>query len=238
MARAAAHVFVADPEHPALHPLDRHHLLKVLRLRAGEVVTVSDGAGRWRWCRFAAGAGSGPGLEPVGDVESDPRPSPPVAVGFALTKGAKPELAVQKLTELGVDRIGPFSAERSVVRWSPEQAAGHVERWQRVAREAAMQSRRTWLPDIADVATFADLVARPGTALAAPGGGPPSPAVHALVLVGPEGGWSEAELDEAAAHGCPSVGLGRHVLRAETAAIAAGALLAAVRDGLLSRPES
>lgn len=235
-APGAAHVFVADVDRPELSPVDRHHLLKVLRLRAGEVVTVSDGAGRWRWCRFGAGAGAT--LEPVGDVEAEPRPTPPVAVGFALTKGSKPELAVQKLTELGVDAIVPFDAERSVVRWTADQAAAHVDRWQRIAREAAMQARRVWLPDILPVAAFGELVARPGTALAAPDGDAPSPAVHRLVLVGPEGGWSDGELDEAAGAGCPHVRLGPHVLRAETAAIAAAALLAAVRDGLVAGPES
>ena len=234
--RAAAHVFVADPEHPELSPEDRHHLLKVLRLRAGEIVTVSDGAGRWRWCRFGGGAGAS--LEPVGDVEADPRPAPPVGVGFALTKGSKPELAVQKLTELGVDVIVPFVAERSVVRWTDEQAGAHVDRWRRIAREAAMQCRRVWLPEIAPVTTFADLVARPGTALAAPDGIAPSPAAHRVVLVGPEGGWSEDELEAAATYGCARVRLGPHVLRAETAAIAAGILLAAVRDGLLAGPDS
>jgi len=100
-----------------------------------------------------------------------------------------------------------------------------------------MQSRRTWLPEVADVATFTDTVARPGAALAAAGGeAAPDPAVHRLVLVGPEGGWSDAEVDEAARRGCARVRLGPHVLRAETAAMAAAALLAAVRDGLLGRP--
>lgn len=230
MERAAAHVFVADPDRPELAPLDRHHLLRVLRLRAGEIVTVSDGAGRWRWCRFGTGAGAT--LEPAGEVEVDPGPSPPVGVGIALTKGSKPELAVQKMTELGVDLVVPFAAERSVVRWTDDQAVAHVERWRRVAREAAMQSRRTWLPEIAPVTTFEALVGRPGTALAAPGGGPPSPYAHSLVLVGPEGGWSDDELAAADAAGRARVRLGPHVLRAETAAITAATLLCAVRNGL------
>lgn len=234
--RAAAHVFVVDVERPELSPPDRHHLLNVLRLRSGEAVTVSDGEGRWRPCRFAPDGGDA--LHPSGEIAVDPRPSPPVGVGFALTKGAKPELAVQKLTELGVDLLVPFTAERSVVRWTDDQAANHVERWRRVAREAAMQCRRTWLPEVAAVATFAELAQRPGAALAAPDGGPPDPAAHALVLVGPEGGWSRAELEDAEAHGCPRVRLGPHVLRAETAAMAAGALLVAIRDGLLRRPDS
>ena len=222
-----AHVFVADVESPELAAADRHHIERVLRMRAGDEITVADGAGRWRRCTL------GPVLEPLGAVEADARPEPPVAVAFALTKGERPEWAVQKLTELGADRIVPFVAARSVVRWTPEQAAAHAERWRRVAREAASQSRRTWLPVVEDVRTFAELLDRPGAAVAHPGGGAASLS-HALVLVGPEGGWSEEEL--AAASGLPRVGLGPHVLRAETAAMAAATLLAALRSGLVSPP--
>lgn len=220
----AAHVFVEDPGRPELSPSDRHHLERVLRLRPGEEVTVSDGRGRWRRCRF------GPQLEPDGDVREEPRPEPPITVAFALTKGEKPEWAVQKLTELGVDTIAPFTAARSIVRWTPEQAAAHTERWRRIAREAAMQSRRVWLPCVEEVADFAAVagVAGPqGAALAHPGGGPPS-LDRPTILVGPEGGWSDEEL----AAGLPPVSLGPHVLRAETAAMAAGALLCGLRAGL------
>ena len=149
-------------------------------------------------------------------------------MAFALTKGERPEWAVQKLTEAGVDRLVPFVAARSVARWDAGRAAGHGERLRRVAREAAVQSRRLWLPVVEDVAGFAGVAARPGAALAQRGGGPPS-LEHPVVLVGPEGGWSDEEL----AAGLPNVGLGPHVLRAETAAVAAGVLLAAVRAGLV-----
>jgi 16S rRNA (uracil1498-N3)-methyltransferase len=235
---ARAHVFVADVEVPELDPGDRHHLERVLRLRPGDEITVADGVGRWRRC------GLGPVLEPRGPVEVDARPHPPIAVAFALTKGERPELAVQKVTELGADVIVPFLAARSVVRWTPEQAAAHAERWRRVARAAASQCRRTWLPVVEDVRTFAALLERPGAAVAHPGGTALS-LDHALVLVGPEGGWSREELDAVAAAGLPRVGLGPHVLRAETAAIAAAALLAGLRSGLVApaaetaeRPES
>ncbi len=217
-------MFVADLDRPALDLDDRHHLERVLRLRPGDEVTVCDGQGGWRPCRL------GPELEPVGEVERDPRPSPPVEVAFALVKGERPEWVVQKLTELGADRIVPFTAVRSVVRWTPERAAAHAERWRRVAREAASQSRRTWLPEVEDVQTFVDLLARPGAALAHPGGDPPS-LDHSLVLVGPEGGWSDEEFE--AARALPRVHLGRHVLRAETAAMAAGALLCGIRAGVV-----
>lgn len=195
----------------------------MLRLRPGDEVTVSDGRGRWRPATLAGRTA----LEPAGDVVVEPEPSPPIAVAFALVKGERPEWTVQKLTELGADRIIPFTAARSVVRWDePEK---HVERLRRVAREAACQSHRAWLPMVEDVTTFADLTARPGAVLADRDGTAPL-ALAPLVLVGPEGGWS----DEERAAGRPRMRLGPHVLRAETASIAVGALLAALRDGVVA----
>jgi 16S rRNA (uracil1498-N3)-methyltransferase len=216
------HVFVADVEAPVLADDDAHHLGRVLRLRPGDRCTVGDGAGRWRRCRF------GPALEVDGPVVEVPAPTPALTVAFALTKGDKPELVVQKLTELGVDRIVPFVAARSVVRWDAERAARQVGRWRRVAREAAMQSKRTHLPEVAEVVDFAGAGALPGAALADRDGAPPSLATP-TVLVGPEGGWSHEER----AAGLPRVGLGPQNLRAETAAVTAAALLAAVRAGLV-----
>jgi 16S rRNA (uracil1498-N3)-methyltransferase len=219
---AAAHVFVADVGEPLLDPDDQHHLERVLRLRDGEAVTAADGDGRWRACTWSGGR-----LEVAGEVVVDDRPSPAVTVAFALTKGDKPELVVQKLTEVGVDRIAPFAAARSVVRWDGAKAARQVERLRRVAREAAMQSRRSFLPAVDDLATFAAVAALPSACLADAGGEPPS-LDRPTILVGPEGGWSEEER----ASGPPAIGLGPHVLRAETAAIVAGALVVAIRTGL------
>jgi 16S rRNA (uracil1498-N3)-methyltransferase len=215
--------FVADLERPALDDGDRHHLERALRVAPGALISVSDGAGRWRSCRL------GPELEVAGDVEVAPRWEPPLAVGFALVKGGRPELVVQKLTELGIDRVLPFVAERSVVRWDGDKAAKHEERLRRVAREACMQARRCHLPEVAPVAGFAEVATLPG-ATGADRSGPPPSLDRPVVLVGPEGGWSPAE--RAALPGV--VGLGPHVLRAETAAIAAGTLLAALRAGLVA----
>lgn len=211
---------------PELAEEDRHHLARVLRLRAGEAVTVADGTGGWRRCRFAPGGR----LEPTGEVHHDPAPRPPLTVGFVPTKGERPEWVVQKLTEAGVDRIVVLASARSVVRWEAERAGRHLERLRKVAREAAMQSRRTWLPTVGDVVALPAFVAELGDrcALAEAGGAPPSLGRPA-VLVGPEGGWSDEERSLAPA----LVGLGPHVLRAETAAVAAGVLLAALRAGLL-----
>jgi 16S rRNA (uracil1498-N3)-methyltransferase len=208
-------VFVDDLAAPALGRDDRHHLERVLRLRPGAPLVVGDGRGSWRPARL------GPDLDPTGPVQATPRPEPELTVGFALTKGDKPELVVQKLTELGIDRIVPFRAERSVVRWDDARAAKAVERLRQVARSAAAQCHRPWLPEVAPVADLATLLALGGVAVADRGAGPLPPTCTAVV-VGPEGGWAPGEVPE----GTPAVGLGEHVLRAETAAIAAGVVLA------------
>ena len=166
----------------------------------------------------------------AGGIVREERPAPEVTVAFAPVKGDRPEWVVQKLTELGVDRIVPLGTARGVVRWDGERAERSLERLRRVARAAAMQSRRTWLPEVTGLVPFADAVAWEGAALAEPGGDPPTLA-SPVVLVGPEGGWAQDEL----AAEVPRVGLGPTILRAETAALAAGVLLCALRSGRLSR---
>lgn len=216
--------FVADLAVPVLSAEDHHHLARVRRLRDGDPLVLGDGGGRWRRARFA-----GDHPEPIGDVALAPRPRPEVAVAFALVKGSKPELVVQKLTELGIDRIRPFVAARSVVRWDADRSAAAAVRLARVAREAAMQSRRAWSPAVEAVAGFAEVAALAGACRADRGGDPPS-LDHPLVLTGPEGGWAPEEV----AVDLPVVDLGDAVLRAETAAIAAGAVLGALRSGLVA----
>jgi 16S rRNA (uracil1498-N3)-methyltransferase len=221
---ARAHVFVGDLGRPVLADDDRHHLRRVLRLAPGADVTACDGRGGWRPCRLTTSSD----LEPAGEVVVDPRPAPEITVAFALVKGQRPELVVQKLTELGIDRVVPFVAGRSVVRWEAPKAARQAGRLTAIARQAAMQCRRTHLPHVSAVESFGGAAALEGAALADASGGPVTPG-HRALLVGPEGGWSD---DERAA-GLPAVRLGIHVLRAETAAITAGVLLSALRGRLV-----
>ena len=235
---ASAMVFVAAPATPALTQGDAHHLFDVLRLRPGEPVVTADGAGMWCPCRVA------PGTEGRAWRQMDPttllvadgppvrqaRVEPSVTVAFAPTKGDRPEWVVQKLTELGVDRIIPLRTVRSVVRWEGERGERAVTKLARVAHEAAGQCRRTWLPEVCGVTTLDDLAAEagPGLVLARPGGGPPDLG-RTVVAVGPEGGWDPAEEARFGA----GLGLGPTVLRAETAAVAAGTLLCGLRSGLI-----
>ncbi len=251
-AAAAAQVFVDDPAHPDVSEEDAHHLARVLRLRDGEEVVVSDGRGRWartlwrrrhrRRHRLPAPRtaleplrdGAGPGGD--GSVQSEARAEPPLTVAFAPVKGERPEWVIQKLTELGVDRIVPLRTERSVVRWSGARGAATVERLRRVAREAAAQCRRVWLPEVGDTVGFDELagLGAPGEVVLAQLSGDHPTASQHVVAVGPEGGWSTTELTA----GLPTVGFGLSVLRAETAAVTAGALMVSLRTGTVAQAES
>jgi 16S rRNA (uracil1498-N3)-methyltransferase len=218
--RSAAHVFVETLELPALAADDHHHLSRVLRLREGEKVSVGDGNGGWRICRYATGGA----LEPDTDVQYSHRPVPSITIGFALPKADRPEWIVQKLTEIGVDTFVVLHTERSVVRWDADRAHRNLAKLSKVAREAAMQSRRLWLPTVIGPVTPEQL-AGPTVALAEPEGEPLS-LDTSTVLIGPEGGWTEAELSRHARH----ARLGSSILRVETAALVAAVQLSALRD--------
>jgi 16S rRNA (uracil1498-N3)-methyltransferase len=213
----AAHVFVESLEAPELAPADVHHLQRVLRVRSTETITVSDGRGAWA----PALVGAAGQVELAGAVVVEPAPRQ-ATVAAAIPKGDRPEWMVQKLTEVGVGTIAFVACERSVVRWEGERGVRQIERLRRVAREAAMQARRVWLPVVPDVVAFAELVGHPGVVLADPDGAD-LPADANTVVVGPEGGFSPAELG----CGAPTVVLSPHVLRVETAALVAGVRLLA-----------
>ena len=199
--------------------------------------SAENGRGHWARARWRGEAELEPvrgdrGLGADGTVQFEARVEPGLTVAFAPVKGERPEWVVQKLTELGIDRIVPLLSERSVVRWSGARGKATVERLRRVAREAAAQCRRVWLPDLSDTMHFDELRtlgAPDEVVLAQLSGDRPTVAQH-VVAVGPEGGWGTEEL----ASGLSTVGFGLSVLRAETAAVTAGALLASLRTGTVA----
>ncbi|MEX1217789.1 MAG: RsmE family RNA methyltransferase [Acidimicrobiales bacterium] len=217
------HVVVNSIENVELSEVDFHHLSRVRRVRDGDLVSATDGAGSWRWCVVA-----GSTLVSAGEVHTVKRPAQSLAVGFALVKGNKPELVVQKLTEIGIDTIIPFVAERSVVRWDDAKTDRQTKRLETIAREASMQSRRFWLPQVLPVTRYQDLI-QEESVVRADRDGQPLTSEHRTVLIGPEGGWSAVEQESTG-----TVGLGSSVLRSETAAIVAGTLMIALRDRRLS----
>jgi 16S rRNA (uracil1498-N3)-methyltransferase len=237
---ACALVFVEDLASPELCQDDDHHLGEVLRLKPGELVAAGDGSGSWRICTFAGVQRASEkrsakrskdaghcGLEIAGAIRSTTRLSPVLEIGLCWAKSERTEWAVAKLAELGVDRVTPVVADRSVVRPDEQAATRRRARLSKIAREAAMQSRRLFLPEIGEAESLDAFVARrtpSPIALAEPGGDVISLATPS-VAIGPEGGWSERELALVDTKVC----LGNGVLRIETAAVAAGVLLTAMR---------
>jgi 16S rRNA (uracil1498-N3)-methyltransferase len=227
--RSAAHVFCADLERPGLEPDDAHHLLRVLRLRAGEEVSVSDGTGRWRVCRLRVAHGGQAELEPVGDTAMVPPAAPPVSLAVALPKGEPGDWAVQKLAELGVDRIIVLAAARSTLRWAregPGQQEKAKSRLRRIIRSAGMQARLVRLPELLGPLSVPELLNQAGLLSVADLDADTGPSLsHPTVLVGPEGGWEPGEVP---AH-VPRIGLGPTVLRVETAAVVVAGILTTMR---------
>ena len=221
--RSAAHVFVQSLETLVLSTDDHHHLLKVLRVKSTDQITVSNGVGSW----ITATISKDGDVRATSELFVVEPPTWSLCVAFAPVKGEKPELIVQKLTELGIDEIIPLApTARSVVRWDSAKAEKQTARLQRVANEASMQSRRVWLPVVHPVTKLADLISRTEVAFAEPGGVEVT-GFHRTIVIGPEGGFAPEELDGSVSR----VSLGESVLRAETAAIVAGALMTRCRRG-------
>jgi 16S rRNA (uracil1498-N3)-methyltransferase len=240
---AAPEAFLPAPGRVTLSHEETRHLRDVLRLRAGDEVHVFDGEGREFACivREAGGRREGAALEVIRPAEP-PSPEPPLflSLAVALLKGEKFDLVVQKAVELGVGLVKPLLTKRTDVRLRDEyDAAKRVERWQRLALEAAKQCGRARVPDVTPPQPFETFVnADPGADIlrvmfAEHGGSPLASLVKGVdghasgvaALVGPEGGWEDEEVERAREHGWIIVTLGGRTLRAETAAITACALL-------------
>jgi 16S rRNA (uracil1498-N3)-methyltransferase len=210
---------------------EAHHAVVVRRLTVGEPVLLTDGAGRVATCEVTATGKTR--LEAlVHSLSSEPAPVPEIVVVQALPKGDRGELAVELLTEVGVARIVPWAASRSVAVWRGDRAAKSLAKWQATAREAAKQARRTWFPEVSPLASTADVVAllsdAPLALVLHEEGTEPLPAelpARVVLVVGPEGGLAPDELaafDEVGAH---PVRLGAEVLRTSTAGVAAVSVL-------------
>jgi 16S rRNA (uracil1498-N3)-methyltransferase len=223
----------------ALGPQESRHAVTVSRIRAGEALLVGDGRGAVASCTVTAADPQRLELR-VDAVETHPEPVPRVVLVQALAKGDRDEMAVQAATELGVDAVIPWQAARSVSRWEGAKVAKGRERWRAIVREAVKQSIRPHVPEVEQLATTKDLVRRAagarvlvldptadvrlsGLDLAAPEDG--TPARDVLLVVGPEGGISPAEVDALRAAGATPVALGSGILRTSTAGPAALALV-------------
>jgi 16S rRNA (uracil1498-N3)-methyltransferase len=218
---------------------EARHAVTVSRVRAGEALLVGDGRGTVASCTVTSADAQRLELR-VGSVEEHPAPSPRVVLVQALAKGDRDEMAVQAATELGVDAVVPWSAARSVSRWEGAKVAKGRERWRAIVREAVKQSIRPHVPEVEDLATTKDLVRRTAGSLvlvldptadvrlssldlrpAADG----TTVRDVLLVVGPEGGISPAEVEALRQAGAVPVALGSGILRTSTAGPAALALV-------------
>lgn len=215
---------------------EARHAVVVRRTRVGEQVALTDGLGTTVRCTVGSTSKDALGAT-VDAVTSVPAEMPRVVVVQAVPKGDRGELAVEMLTEVGVDLIVPWAASRCVSVWREDKRTKALERWRSTAREAAKQARRSWFPEVSDLVGTPQVVellrrasvpvvlheaaSGPLADLPVPGRG------EIVIVVGPEGGITDEELAAFAAVGAEPVRMGTSVLRTSTAGVAATAALLA-----------
>lgn len=214
---------------------EAHHAATVRRVRAGESVTIGDGQGVWAEGTCTE-VGPGRVVVEVTARREVPALRPRVVLVQALAKGDRDELAVQASTELGVDEIVPWQAERSVSRWDAAKAVKGRARWTTIVREAAKQAHRAWIPAVAPLATTREVASAFAAAhlvVLDPDGSERVSELRftddedVVLVVGPEGGISDGELRTFSDAGAVVARLGDTVLRTSTAGPAALAVLSA-----------
>jgi 16S rRNA (uracil1498-N3)-methyltransferase len=223
---------------------EARHAVAVSRIRVGETLSIGNGRGLVVTGAVVE-AGARLSIE-AADVILVPPPMPRLTLVQALAKGGRDELAIQAATELGVDAVIPWAAQRSIVRWDGPKALKGQQRWASIVREATKQSLRPWIPEVDDQLTTAQLARRAGSTrmlvleLSAPVGlssigltrvAAGDDGRDLMLVVGPEGGVAPAELDALVSAGARAVRLGEAVLRTSTAGPAAIAVL----NGILGR---
>ncbi|HWL51407.1 MAG TPA: 16S rRNA (uracil(1498)-N(3))-methyltransferase [Chthoniobacteraceae bacterium] len=235
------HRFYIAPEHwnlaaPSLEGAEAHHAVDVLRVRQGDRIVIFNGRGAEATTEVVEADKRRLDLKVLHQAKSEPLACR-ITLAQAIPKGKTMDLIIQKATELGVSAIVPLVSERTVVQCSPEEAARKREKWQGVVIEAGKQCGRNWLPPVAEPVTpkafFADsprfdlmLIASLQSDALPPRkvleevqatlGGKPK---EVLILIGPEGDFTPAEISLAKIAGCRPITLGPIVLRSETAAL-------------------
>ncbi len=225
-----------NPEAPALDAAETHHALDVVRLQPGARAVVFNGEGEEVTVEVASVGKRELTLRPLHRAQSAPLPAR-ITLAQAIPKGKNMDLIVQKATELGAAEVVPLLSERTIIRLDPAEAARKQEKWQAIAIEAAKQCGQNWLPTVAAPQTpkaFLESAAGYEVVLIAslqPGARHPKAVLaeaeatlgrrptSALVLVGPEGDFTPAEISLALGNGCLPITLGPIILRTETAAL-------------------
>ncbi|MDQ3752455.1 MAG: 16S rRNA (uracil(1498)-N(3))-methyltransferase [Actinomycetota bacterium] len=214
---------------------ESRHALRVLRMKAGDSVSVLDGFGRMARCSVANVIGDRL-VATIREVDRQPRPRPALGVYQGAAKGAKLDDVVERLGELGAAEFWAYGSARSVVRWSPDKLDRMIERWRARARSAAKLSGSAWVMEVGGVLGWRELTSKlsgeeSALILWEEASEPlrarlPSDPERLALVVGPEGGLDHGEVEELAAAGASPVSLGPRILRTENAAAVAGAAVA------------
>ena len=213
---------------------EARHAVTVSRVRAGERLRIGNGAGLMLEVTVTGADGSRLTFR-VDEAAAAKPGTPRILLVQALAKGDRDEMAVQAATELGIDGVIPWAASRSVTRWEGPKVVKGQSRWASIVREASKQSIRAWLPEVAGLTSTGQLAAmaagtrmfllEPTAELRLTEMGAPTDDRDLLLVVGPEGGITPAELDQLEQAGATRVRLGETVLRTSTAGPAALAIL-------------
>jgi 16S rRNA (uracil1498-N3)-methyltransferase len=221
---------------------DAHHLMRVMRAEPGDKVIVSNGANRECLAEVVELYKENVLLKLLEERPMEGEPKLDVWIAQSLPKGDKLETVIQKGTEVGATAFLPFASARTIVQYDAKKEAKRLDRWRKIAKEAAEQAHRSKVPDVRDAMRWSDVLDAAESAQLAlfcyekeSGGKQLKDALRearleagrgpVLVIVGPEGGFTEAEAAEAERRGCVPVGLGRRILRTETAGLVAAACI-------------
>ncbi|WP_066257703.1 16S rRNA (uracil(1498)-N(3))-methyltransferase [Neobacillus drentensis] len=225
--RANGNRFLIDEE-------DRHHIVKVMRMQLGDQIICVDQEGKQAVCALAEITDTSVVADVVQWMETVSELPISITIASGLPKGDKLEWIIQKGTELGAHRFLPFSAARSVVKWDEKKASKKIDRWQKIAKEAAEQSHRAFLPEVLSAISFKELLtksknfhykivafeeeSRNGeTSVFAATLKKMNKGDSLLLVFGPEGGLTDAEVEQLRENDFAICGLGPRILRTETA---------------------
>ncbi|TWE06500.1 16S rRNA (uracil1498-N3)-methyltransferase [Neobacillus bataviensis] len=224
----------ANNDHFIIDEEDRHHIVKVMRMEINDQIICVDPEGKQAVCRLSEITNSSVVADVVQWIDESPELPISITIASGLPKGDKLEWIIQKGTELGAQQFLPFSAARSVVKWDEKKAVKKIDRWQKIAKEAAEQSHRTILPSIINPMSFKELLkksndfdyklaayeeeSRQGeTSVLSSTLKKMKNGETLLFVFGPEGGLAEEEVQQLKDFGFGLCGLGPRILRTETA---------------------
>lgn len=219
---------------------DAHHLTRVMRAEIGDTFICSDGREREALVEITQLGKDTVEAAIVESLSMTSEPDVNVWVAQSLPKGDKMETVIQKGTEIGASRFIPFISERTIVQYDERKESKRLERWHKIAKEAAEQAHRNRIPGIESMHSWKQLLARAGDfalalicyekegqlqlrellrGMVGEQGEKSGLPKQVLLIIGPEGGFTEKEIAEAERAGCKPVSLGKRILRTETAAL-------------------